>query len=724
VFALNGSAGTAALQPGFSGPDDVALVLHTSGTTSRPKIVPLTHGNLCVSAGNIRRTLALTASDRCLNVMPLFHIHGLIGAVLSSLSAGAGVVCTPGFYAPRFFEWLDQFEPTWYSAVPTMHQAILARAAAGREIMERRPLRFIRSSSSALPPTLMSDLEDSFGAPVIESYGMTEAAHQMASNPLPPAARKPGSVGLPAGPDIAIMNDAGALLGPGATGEIVIRGGNVTPGYEGNPEANQRSFTNGWFRTGDQGRFDDDGYLFLTGRIKEIINRGGEKISPREIDEVILAHPAVAQAVTFAVPHTRLGEEIGVAVVARDGGALAESDVREFAASRLASFKIPRVVRILTEIPKGATGKIQRIGLAERLGIPPIDESAGSPAEFVEPRTPVEKSLALIWSEVLETVPIGVHDNFFQLGGDSMLATQMMARSWREIGAGVSFAAFLEAPSIAAMAARLEAIPSGAGGLVAPIRTGAGRLPLWFVPGHEGNLIAGFKLGRGLEHDQPVLGLVPPPVDGQEAWTIEWLAERYLSAIRDRQPDGPYLLAGHCFGGYVAYEMACRLRKSGQKVGMLALLDSFFLWSKSPGRGRLAARLGFVAREMKARRGHGLGAFLAGHARGFLAWRWHRLRQLEYDLRLALRLPLRKALRTPAFANDHAGKYYRPQPYSGAATIVRARDRSPFLGWDALIRGPIEVHDVPHHPRGLLDDATAEAVSRMVSNALRRAREE
>jgi oxalate---CoA ligase len=259
--------------------------------------------------------------------------------------------------------------PTWYTAVPTMHQAILARAERNREIVARSRLRFIRSSSASLPPQVMAELERVFRAPVIESYGMTEASHQMASNPLPPRPRKPGSVGLAAGPEVAVMDDAGSLLPRGAVGEVVIRGPNVTRGYEANPEANAKAFTNGWFRTGDQGVLDDDGYLRLTGRLKELINRGGEKISPLEVDDVLMDHPAVQQVVTFAMPHEKLGEEVAAAVVLREGKIATERELRDFAATRLADFKVPRRVVLLPEIPKGATGKLQRIGLAKKLGL-------------------------------------------------------------------------------------------------------------------------------------------------------------------------------------------------------------------------------------------------------------------------------------------------------------------------------------------------------------------
>ena len=359
----------------LAGPDDTALVLHTSGTTSRPKIVPLSGANLAASAGHITASLALTGADRCLNIMPLFHIHGLLAAVCASMRAGASVHCAPGFNALRIFQQFEEVKPTWYTAVPTMHQAILGRAARNRDVIDALGLRFIRSSSSSLPPQVMTELEAVFGCPVIESYGMTEASHQMASNPLPPAARKPGTVGIAAGPDIRLMDADGNFVGDGGAGEIVIRGPNVTAGYENNPNANAENFPPcpeggaRWFRTGDEGRFDADGYLSITGRLKEIINRGGEKIAPREVDEVLMDHAAVAQAVTFAVAHPKLGEEVGAAVVLAEGQSAGEQELKDFVAGRLADFKVPRKLVILDEIPKGATGKLQRIGLAKKLGL-------------------------------------------------------------------------------------------------------------------------------------------------------------------------------------------------------------------------------------------------------------------------------------------------------------------------------------------------------------------
>ena len=420
--------------------DDVALILHTSGTTSRPKMVPLTHHNLCASALAIKQTLRLTADDVCLNVMPLFHIHGLVGVLLSSLAAGASVICTPGFNGDQFRTWLKRDQATWYSAVPTIHQSVLETVGSGQKQGDHN-LRFIRSSSSALPPVVMSKLEKAFGVPVIESYGMTEAAHQMASNPLPPGQRKPGSVGMAAGPTVAIMDESGDILGGGDVGEIVISGPSVTTGYVNNTNANEAAFTNGWFRTGDQGYLDPEGYLHITGRLKEIINRAGEKISPREVDEVLLENDAVSQAVTFAMPHPTLGEDVVAAVVLRLGSTFSEVDLRAFVFSRLVPAKVPTQILIVPSIPKGPTGKIQRIGLHERLG-----HLLRQP--FVPAGSPIEKMLASWWCEILVVERVGLHDNFFMIGGDSLRAMRLMARIQDGLFVELSVAALFRQPTV------------------------------------------------------------------------------------------------------------------------------------------------------------------------------------------------------------------------------------------------------------------------------------
>ena len=350
-------------------PDDTALFLHTSGTTSRPKGVPLSHENLLTSAANIIDTYALNADDVALCVMPLFHIHGLVAATLSTLVSGGTVIVPPRFSASVFWPTVNTHRVTWYTAVPTIHQVLLARAEEDHA-PQKSSLRFIRSCSSPLAPATTEDLETRFGCPVLEAYGMTEAAHQMSSNPLPPGQRRPGCVGKGTGVQIAIMDETGTLLPTGTQGEVVIQGANVTRGYHNNPEANTAAFTNGWFRTGDQGILDAEGYLTLVGRLKELINRAGEKISPREVDEALLTHPAVSEAVCFGIPDAKYGEEVSAAVVLT-GEATAE-ELMAYCRQRLSDFKVPKTIHLVTSIPRTATGKIQRRIVAEAFGNQPV----------------------------------------------------------------------------------------------------------------------------------------------------------------------------------------------------------------------------------------------------------------------------------------------------------------------------------------------------------------
>ena len=345
--------------------DDVALFLHTSGTTSRPKGVPLTHANLLASLKNIGDTYALTPEDVAMVVMPLFHVHGLIGVALSTLYTGGSIVVPPRFSASRFWREQSETGATWYSAVPTIHQILLMRADDDNAPLES--FRFIRSCSAALAPSVFNDLEARFGAPVLEAYGMTEASHQMASNPLPPGNRHPGTVGAGTGVEIAIMDDHGSLMETGQTGEVVIKGPNVTLGYHNNPTANEEAFANGWFRTGDQGVLNAERVLTLTGRIKELINRGGEKISPLEVDAVLLQHPSVSEAVCFGVPDEKYGEAVQAAVVL--SGDLSEDAIRSYCGGHLADFKVPDRVYLVESLPRTATGKIQRRNVAAQFAL-------------------------------------------------------------------------------------------------------------------------------------------------------------------------------------------------------------------------------------------------------------------------------------------------------------------------------------------------------------------
>ena len=363
VRLLNAPKGISATAPSA---DDVALVLHTSGSTGRPKRVPLRHFNLAVSSANIANTYALSPEDVSLCIMPLFHIHGLVASILATLVSGGMVVAPTKFNPLAFWRVVREYRVSWYSGVPTMHQLLLARTR-GEKPADARSLRFIRSASAPLSPEIIHRMEEVFGVPFVEAYGMTEAAHQMTSNPLPPRHRKRGSVGVGTGIRISIMDEQGNDLGTNQRGEVVIQGANVFRGYENNPEANASSFVNGWFRTGDQGFLDADCYLHLTGRIKDLIIRGGENIAPREIDEVLLQHLAVAEAVTFGFPHPTLGEEVAAAVVLHEPESETESTLLKFCRERLAEFKCPKRIYVVESIPTTATGKIRRRAVAAAL---------------------------------------------------------------------------------------------------------------------------------------------------------------------------------------------------------------------------------------------------------------------------------------------------------------------------------------------------------------------
>ncbi|XP_022874421.1 oxalate--CoA ligase-like [Olea europaea var. sylvestris] len=346
---------------------DVVLFLHTSGTTSRPKGVPLTQHNLYSSVQNIKSVYKLTESDSTVIVLPLFHVHGLLAGLLSSLGAGGSVALPAAgrFSASTFWSDMKKYNATWYTAVPTIHQIILDRHLSSGET-DYPKLRFIRSCSASLAPAILARLEEAFGAPVLEAYAMTEASHLMASNPLPEDnPHKPGSVGKPVGQEMAILDENGVQQEANINGEVCIRGPNVTKGYKNNPEANKSAFQFGWFHTGDIGFFDSDGYLHLVGRIKELINRGGEKISPIEVDAILLSHPDIAQAVAFGVPDEKYGEEINCAVIPREGSNINEAEVSIFCKKNLAAFKVPKRIFIANSLPKTATGKIQRRIVAE-----------------------------------------------------------------------------------------------------------------------------------------------------------------------------------------------------------------------------------------------------------------------------------------------------------------------------------------------------------------------
>jgi len=690
----------------FALSDDVALVLHTSGTTSRPKIVPLTQTNICISASNIKETLQLTERDKCLNVMPLFHIHGLMAAVLASITAGASIVCSPGFYAEKFFVWLSEFQPTWYTAVPTMHQTVLANIETNKEIVSKSKLRFIRSSSASLPPQVMKGLEDAFNAPMIESYGMTEASHQMTSNPLPPLQRKPGSVGIAAGPEVTIMDEAGNMLPQGEAGEIVIRGGNVTLGYENNPMANRSAFTNGWFRTGDQGVMDADGYLTITGRIKEMVNRGGEKIAPREVDEVLLDHPAVAQAVAFGIPHRTLGEDLGAAVVLRTDLKVTEKELRDFAFLRLADFKVPSQIAIVDEIPKGPTGKLQRIGLSEKLA-PQLKN------QYAAPQTDLQKSLTAIWSEALKLERVGIQDNFFALGGDSLTGVSVMQATEKRVKRNLHPSMIFRAPTIEQMTSLLNGNGNEKDSHIVPMQPNGNKTPLFLVPGHGGDVFTFADLTKRLPGDQPIYVFRFPEAamhDDELANTmLNELVELFCKEMRSMQPQGPYLLGGFCFGGKIAFEMAQQLHADGQKTDLLALLYTYL-----PNAMHL----------------QGVHNVFLKHFKAFFAQRTLRDKTeylgsvaglvFERITRLFFPKLTRRILRNSTLTST-----YVPMYYPGRLTLFRPLEGEdgyyyePKMGWVGLA-DELDVYEIPGNKKTMLQTPHVEILARSFIQSLDR----
>ena len=453
TFSIVGQASRRAAGEEFASNADDAFILLTSGSTSRPKTVPLTHASVCLSAFNVGTAIELAARDRLLSVLPLFHGHGLISGLLAALAAGSSVVSTSGFDARAFFGWLTEFRPTWYTAVPAIHQAILREADRQKRRARRSSLRLVRSASTSLSRDVLGGLRALFGVPVIDTYGMTEAATQIAANSL--QRQKPGSVGRPAGPEIAILDSEGRRLGSGRRGEIALRGPTIARGYDNDAAATASAFRDEWFRTGDLGYLDAEGYLFIVGRIKEIIHKGGQKVAPAEVEGALLSHPDVTEAAVFPVPHGRLGADVAAAVVLRQDAKVSTQRLRDFARERLAGFKVPGLIRIVPEIPKGGGGKIKRGELAAAFSkAPPTTDKRGD--EMVSLRSGLQRQLAGIWAELLDIDQVGVDQDVFALGVDSLAMTQMILRLEERFGVDFSFEDIFSAPTVAALALHVE----------------------------------------------------------------------------------------------------------------------------------------------------------------------------------------------------------------------------------------------------------------------------
>jgi oxalate---CoA ligase len=579
VFGIDCVEGPAEQKPGRQ--TDAALLLLTSATTDLPKLVPWSRSNIRAMTEQDVRAFELGAADRFLSLLPLYSPHCLY-SLFTQLSCGGSVFCPAFFEVAGVRAAFESFRPTWFSGTPAIHNAILSLARENPEFFRRFPLRFLRSAGAPLDPGLISSLEELFGAPVLNGYSSTEMPGATRSTC---AFRKPGSVGKSIDAEVAIVDDSGNLLPPETVGEIVARGPTLMSGYLDDSKANQEAFHNSWFRTGDIGRLDHEGYLFLLGRRKEIINRGGKKVSPPEVDTVLAMHPAVAEIAAFAVPHPTLGEDVAAAVVLRDGAAVSELELRRFAAERLATHKVPRRIVFLESLPRTTAGKPKRIALAEKfrdLGAAKVPRPAGT-AGAREP-TEIELQIIDIWRGILGIEQIALQDNFIELGGDSLTAALMLTQTAQAFHIAqhlVPEADFFDQPTVAALAGMMEDCASRAGheprlpNRLLILRDAGRRIPFFCFSSSEFDRHRFRHLSPLLDTEQPFIVVCPSPaLENNRRLKIEEVASQSVTSIRALRPRGPYILGGYCYGGVVAFEAAAQLSEDGEQVAMLVLFDT------------------------------------------------------------------------------------------------------------------------------------------------------
>jgi oxalate---CoA ligase len=684
---------------------DAALLLFTSATTDSPKLVPLTWSNLHAMAIHDSRALQLTASDRLLSLMPLFHLHGLATG-LTQLSCGGGVICSAGFEPASFPSLLSTLRPTWFTSSPPMNRAILALAHSQPEIFRDVPLSFIRSGTAASEPQILTLLEEAAGVPVLNGYGMTETGG-IARNRR--ELRKPGSVGHSSGLELVIMDASGNILPPDCEGEIAVRGPSITSGYLDNAEANRAAFRDGWFSTGDLGRLDQDGFLYITGRLKEMINRGGEKISPQDVEAAFMGHPAVADAAACAVPHATLGEDVLAAVVLRPGASASESELRQFAAARLAAFKLPRRIVLIDSIPRTSTGKPRRGVLAEQL------QSHGpmQPAATTHQLEPAERALIDIWRRILGVQQIEVFDDFFALGGDSLAAAVMLTEAQRALNASPELLArvdFFDNPTIETLARIATecgslAQPDTAGSRILALRAGGSRLPFFCFPASAQDPYYLRHFSKSLDAEQPFFVVCPTdPIRDKRLLPVEDLARSSVEAIRRQRPEGPYILGGHCYGGVVAFEAALQLMSEGQEVTCLVLFDAATpgypkvhkQWRRYVSKARemaLGLRPGEIATTARALRQHAyaLGRIFTRRRKGSAS-----------RVLTAIGSDVLVAGREEKTLNGMAMWEYKPREFPAPILQFIAADQpvstevlsDPRLGWGDVARGGFAVRHV------------------------------
>jgi len=692
VFELRADLRGTPDRPGWNQEEDFDHLLLTSGSTGDSKLVPWRQRGTLAFAHGFAKMYALMPSDRTINIMPMFHAHGLSPSLFNPLLVGSGVVCPERFDVPSFFALLEGLQPTWFSAGYTIHHAILNQIEPYRTVARAAGLRFIRSGSGRLEPKVMHGLEEAFGSPVVERYGMSEAG-DLTCNPLPPAMRKAGAVGIPSINEVRVIDDSGAFLGPNRQGEVVARGPSVFDGYWEDPDADRAVIVDGWFRTGDVGCFDDDGYLTITGRIKDLINQGGEKLSPVEVEAVLCDHPKVAAACVFSMPHPTLGEVVVAAVVPVPNSDIGERELLAHARVGLAAFKVPRRILVCESLPKGGTGKVQRSRVAQmcRSMLAHKDGTGGDRPDGAP--SDVEREILALWNAVLGTETTDLDQDFFLAGGDSLRMAELFARIRERLGVTLGLGQIFEEPATVSGIARLfeRARFSGSvrrdlpAGLI-PIRTDGDRPPLFALPGNGGNPLGFVHIGRLVDQRRPFYGIESRGLDGAlpPLDRMEDIAADNIRRIKAMLPDGPYFLAGACFGARVAYEMARQLDAAGERIGLLLMLDPSPPFTDGRGHPRVVRAGGGGAMHFSATRfilgrvtlyARTIAALRGGERRAYLRQKATLFGEIlkQRDLFRGERSELYQ--HATHEANLRAGRSYIPGSYNGATILCLTRDR-------------------------------------------------
>jgi acyl-CoA synthetase (AMP-forming)/AMP-acid ligase II/thioesterase domain-containing protein/acyl carrier protein len=728
AFSLTGRPGDPPALGGVAGDDDVCHVFRSSGTTGRPKVFSLKQSNVIPRAIAKVEILQLGETDRCLNLFPLFHSQGIHTSVMAALAAGGSTVCVPGLGFPEFFTWLADFQPTWYTALPTLHQRIVEQAPLFPEIVAHHSLRFVHTASAAMSVPLRDALEACFQVRVIEHLASTEGG-LVAKTPFPPAPRKLGSVGV-AMPWAAVIDEQGLPVAPRVVGEIAVPEARVVRPDQ--VDAGEFTIVNGWYKTGDLGYLDDDRYLFLVGRSKEMINRGGEKVSPYEVEDQLARHPAVSQAAAFAIPDPRLGQDVAAAVALREGAVATGAEIREFVTRHLAHFKVPRVVLVVDRIPVGAVGKIQRRELAEFFQVELANQLVATTARqdarpTVPARDDLERTLVRLWETVLGVQPIGVTDDFFALGGDSLAAVRLIGLLDQEYGVKLSEAILSGVATIAGLAdvvrdARLVPRRSS----LVPLKPTGTRPPLLVCLYGDTNRIVSYRhLLHHLSADQPAYGVRLS--QGALAWDtrrrVEDIATEYVQEIRALQPSGPYHLVGHSAAGLIAFEVASQLMSAGYDVAFLGLIDTACPTEREGGEDRLWRHL----RTLAGLRPTEIVAYLAGHARTNALRLGRQLRTRARDTLGPLASPINASRTGSESLTTYALPPYMPRTYPGKVTLFLAADRprhlqaTSQLGWRRFAAGGFEVHEVPGDHLSVKSARNSEELARALAECLAKA---